>query len=251
MNPAPSAKSSELPPAPEPQPILQSAPVPDRPSDAATRMFPGAAPLAAPRKYRPVIEAGQSTARLFAFDKLVHTMRSNFRVVRLLPALYSAGYEQLAGSDPKYGSDAGAGAVKFGAATLRETTARSFSDGIFASVFHQDPRYYRVANGSILSRGLRTAERSFVRRSDDGADQINFSGIAGRAASAALTLGYYPKPSRNTRVVLSTFGVSFFTDAGGNLILEFFPDLLRRFPALKKIQIRKPAFGVDSDAAFS
>jgi hypothetical protein len=227
LAPAPSTKSSELSPAPEPQPILQSAPVPDGSPDAA------------------------STARLFAFDKLVHTMRSNFRVVRLLPALYSAGYEQLAGSDPKYGSDAGAGAVKFGAAMLRETTARIFPDGIFASVFHQDPRSYRVANGSILGRGLRAAERSFVRRSDDGADQINFSGIAGRAASAALTLAYYPKPSRNTRVVLSTFGISFFTRAGGNLILEFFRDLSRRFPALKKIQFLKPAFAGDSDAAFS
>jgi hypothetical protein len=234
--PASSTVYWELPSAPEPQAFLQSPPAADTSSDAAKRLLPGTDSLPAPGKYDPVIEPGQSATRLSAAEKLVYTVRSNVRVVRIFPALYSAGYEQLAGSDPKYGSDAGAGAVKFGAAMLRQTTTRSFTDGIFAAVFHQDPRYYRVANGRIPTRGLRAAERSIVRRSDNGDDEINFSAIAGHAASAVLTLAYYPEPSRNTRVVLSTFGVSFLTDAGANLVLEFFPDLSRRFPVLKKIQ---------------
>jgi hypothetical protein len=199
-------------------------------------MFPEITALPAPRKYDAVIEPGQTAPRLSAFDKVVYTMRSNFRAVRILPALYSAGYEQLAGSDPKYGSDAGAGAMKFGAAMVRQTSTRTFTDAIFAGLFRQDPRYYRVANGGIVSRGLRAAKRAIIRRSDDGTDQINSSAIAGHAASAALTLAYYPESSRNTRVVLSTFGVSFLTDAGADLILEFLPDLSRRYPVLKRIQ---------------
>lgn len=227
---------SEPPVGAKPQPSDPSATAAGGSSDTATGMFPGIAALPALGKYAAVIEPGRTAPRLSAFDKVVYTMRSNVRVVRIFPALYSAGYEQLAGSDPKYGSDAGAGAVKFGAAMVRQTSTRTFTDAIFAGVFRQDPRYYRVANGSIVSRGLRAAERSIIRRSDDGADQINFSAISGHAASAALTLAYYPEPSRNTRVVLSTFGVSFLTDAGADLILEFLPDLSRRFPVLKRIQ---------------
>jgi hypothetical protein len=239
-------QASNSPPIPA-QESLPSAPEPQKPVDvasaaagqaAALSATPAASSLPEARKYYPVVEPGQSAPRLSALDKLLYSARENVRIVTLFPALYSAGYEQLRGTDPKYGSDAGAGAVKFGASMLRSATTRTLSDGIFAGAFHQDPRYHRVATGGIVSRGLRSAEQAFVRQSDDGADQINASGLVGRAAAAALTLGYYPKPSRNARVVLSTFSYSIATDAGGNLVLEFFPDLMRKFPALKRFQLR-------------
>jgi hypothetical protein len=188
-------------------------------------------------KYDPLIEPGESGPHLSPFYKLVYSARQVVRPITLIPALYSTGYEQLFNTDPKYGVDAGAGAAKFGAAILRGSTTRMLSDGIFAATFRQDPRYYRVANGSIVSRGLLAAERAFVRRSDDGVDQVNFSGLTGRAAAAALTLAYYPAPSRTASVVLRTFGWSIATNAGGNLVLEFFPDLVRKFPSMAKVEL--------------
>ena len=55
-----------------------------------------------------------------------------------------------------------------------EPLCRVFSDGIFAAAFHQDPRYYRVVNGSIVHRGLLSARQAFVRRSNDGVNQFNY-----------------------------------------------------------------------------
>ncbi len=121
---------------------------------------------------------------------------------------------------------------------VRSGSVRLFADGLFAAAFHQDPRYYRVGYGSIVHRGLLSAEQAVVRRSDNGSNQVNFSGFAGRGAAAALTLAYYPPVSQTTRVVLSTFGTSIATDAGGNLVLEFFPDIARKVSFLKKIQIK-------------
>ena len=141
-------------------------------------------------------------------QKMILSLRENVRPITLIPGLYSAGYEQLRGTDPKYGSDSGAGAAKFGAAMARSASVRFFSDGVFAPVFHQDPRYYRMAHGSIWRRGVYAAERALVRRGDDGSNQFNSSGVAGRAAAAVLTLAYYPPVSRTTGVVFSTFGVS-------------------------------------------
>ena len=40
---------------------------------------------------------------------------------------------------------------------LRSASVRVFSDGILAAAFHQDPRYYRIAEGSIFHRGLLSA----------------------------------------------------------------------------------------------
>jgi hypothetical protein len=159
------------------------------------------------------------------------------RPITLLPAVYSAGYEQLFNTDPKYGHDAGAFGDKFGAAMLRRASVRIFSDGVLAAAFHQDPRYYRIAQGSIIHRGLLSARQALVRRRDDGASQFNYSGIVGRAAAAALVVTYYPEPSVTAAVVANTFWTSIVTDAGGNLVVEFLPSIVHKFPIMRKLRL--------------
>jgi hypothetical protein len=189
------------------------------------------------RKYAQVIEP-EETAPQFTFtNKMMFSFAEVARPITLLPALYSAGYEQLFNTDPKYGHDAGAFGEKFGASMLRSGSVRIFSDGILASAFHQDPRYYRIGEGSVLHRGVRSAMQALLRRGDDGTSQINFSGIGGRAASAALTVAYYPAPSITAAVVASTFLISIATDAGGDLLLEFIPSAVHRFPIMRELRI--------------
>jgi hypothetical protein len=194
-------------------------------------------PIAPARKYAQGIEPGQIAHRFTSADKLVFSLTEVARPITILPSLYSASYEQLFNSDPKYGHDAGAFGEKFGASMLRSASVRIFSDGIFAAAFHQDPRYYRVGQGSILHRSLLSARQAIIRRGDDGSDQFNYSGIAGRAAAAAMTVTYYPEPSITAKVVGLTFATSVATDAGGNLVLEFLPNIIRKVPILQKLRI--------------
>jgi hypothetical protein len=114
---------------------------------------------------------------------------------------------------------------------------RVFADGILAGAFHQDPRYYRIAHGNIFHRSLLSVRQALIRRGDDGTDQFNYSGIAGRAAAAALTVTYYPEPSVTAKVVGTTFLYSIATDAGGNLLLEFLPNMIRKFPIMQKLRL--------------
>jgi hypothetical protein len=194
-------------------------------------------PLPPERKYAQTIEPGRQAYVFRGADKLVFSITEVARPVTLLPALYSASYEQLFNSDPKYGHDAGAFGEKFGASMLRSASVRVFADGILATTFHQDPRYYRVAHGSIIKRGLLSARQALIRRGDDGSDQFNYSGIIGRAAAAALVVTYYPEPSITARVVGNTFWTSIATDAGGNLVLEFLPNIIRRVPIMEKLRL--------------
>lgn len=184
-----------------------------------------------------MIEPGQAAHPFNAPEKLVFSFTEVARPINLLPGLYSASYEQLFNTDPKYGHDSVAFGQKLGAALLRSASVRVFSDGVFAAAFHQDPRYYRIAHGSIIHRGLLSARQALIRRSDDGVDQFNYSGIAGRAAAAALILTYYPEPSHTAVVVGNTFWTSIATDAGGNLLLEFIPSLVHKFPIMKKLRL--------------
>jgi hypothetical protein len=193
--------------------------------------------LPPPRRYAQVIEPGQTAQPFTPIEKVIFSFTEIARPITLIPALYSATYEQIFQTDPKYGNDSGAYGEKIGAALLRRATLRIYSDGIFASAFHQDPRYYRVASGSIVHRSLLSARQAFVRRSDDGVNQFNYSGIIGRAASAATVLGYYPSPSRTAKVVGLTFATSIASDMGGNLVLEFLPNIIRKFPVMQKLRL--------------
>jgi hypothetical protein len=224
------ALAAALPEAPQPQaqPPTQNF----TPSSQQTAFSPQ--PPA--RRFAQVIEPGQTQYKFTAPDKLVFSFTEVARPITLIPGLYSASYEQLFNTDPKYGKDSGAFGEKLGAAMLRSASVRVFSDGIFAGAFHQDPRYYRIANGSFIRRSLLSARQAVIRRGDDGADQFNYSGIAGRAVAAALVVTYYPEPSVTARVVSLTFLTSIATDAGGNLVLEFFPNVARKFPILEKLR---------------
>ena len=188
-----------------------------------------------PRKYAEVIEPGQIAPVYSPGEKIIFSFVQVARPIHVVPAIYSASYEQLFLTDPKYGSDSAAFGQKFGAAMLRSASVRIFSDGIFAAAFHQDPHYYRVAHGSILHRGLLSARQAIITRSDSGQAQFNYSGITGRAAAAVMTIAYYPAPSVTARVVGLTWASSIATDAGGNLVLEFIPSIVRKFPILSKL----------------
>jgi hypothetical protein len=194
-------------------------------------------PIPPARRYAQVIEPGQATQPFSAPEKLVFSFTEVARPITLLPALYSAGYEQIFETDPQYGHDLGAFGEKFGSAMLRRGSVKIISDGLLAGAFHQDPRYYRIANGSILHRGVLSARQAVIRRSDDGVNQFNYSGIIGRAVAAALVVTYYPEPSVTARVVGNTFWTSIATDAGGNLLVEFIPSLTHKFPILRKLRL--------------
>jgi hypothetical protein len=219
---------SVLPDAPQPQAAHPFAP--------ETRETPTAL-LPPERRYAEMIEPGRQVQVFTAPEKLVFSFTLVARPITLLPALYSASYEQLFLTDPKYGHDAGAFGEKFGAAMLRSASVQVLSNGILAAAFHQDPRYYRIAEGSIVHRGLLSARQAIIRRSDDGTDQFNYSGIGGRAAAAALVVTYYPEPSVTGKVVALTFATSIATNAGGNLVLEFLPKFIRRVPILERLRL--------------
>lgn len=206
-----------------------------QPQPAASSPDPGS--LRTARRYAQSIEPWQTAHPFNATGKMVFSLTEVARPITLLPALYSASYEQLFNSDPKYGHDAGAFGEKFGAAMLRSASVRVFSDGLLAAAFHQDPRYYRIAHGSLVRRALFSARQAIIRRGDDGSEQFNYSGIGGRAAAAALVVTYYPEPSITSKVVGLTFATSIATDAGGNLVLEFLPNIIRKFPIMQKLKI--------------
>jgi hypothetical protein len=180
------------------------------------------------RKWTDIVDPGEDVPTLSAKEKLLFPIHEELRLTGWFSAFFSSGWGQLLDTDPRYGVDSGAFSERFGAAALRDLSMRTFSDGVLPAVLHEDPRYYRKAEGSLLQRGLYAASRVVVTPRDSGHNGFNTSVIVGHGMASALTMTYYPEKSANGTVVMKTWGYSLLGQAGGNIWSEFWPSLRQK-----------------------
>jgi hypothetical protein len=139
----------------------------------------------------------------------------------------AAGYEQVTGTPPNYGTDRGAYGQRLGASAIRAISEDVLADSVLAPAFHEDPRYYRLGHGhKFLTRVVYAASRAIITRSDSGGTVPNLSQIGGNLAGAVLTNAYYPQANRTAIETMETFGGSLGGTALGDGIAEFFASIL-------------------------
>jgi len=117
-------------------------------------------------------------------------------------------------------------AIKFG----RRATNNLLGGGVYASIFRQDPRYERAAEGKGFgARVAHAASRVFVTRGDNGKHQPNYSRFAGQLSSSALSNLWEQSTPGHDRIGVDAtfrrFGTSFITGAIFNVLNEFLPDI--------------------------
>jgi hypothetical protein len=149
-------------------------------------------------------------------------------------AAAGAGISQWHNSDPKYGNGFKPWMQRFGAAQADITTQNFFSDAVLASLFHEDPRYFRKGPASpVFTRIVYALSRVVITRRDSGRDSFNFSGTLGVGLGIVLSNAYYPEKSVNADEMQSRLITSFASSALGNLLPEFWPDMKSRLERLK------------------
>lgn len=219
---------SALPSLSQSSQFLPDAPVSDASGSAAKkhRLPPHPADRSghAPSKWFGVVDPGEKVPPLYPRDKMAFWLHEDISPAGWVPAIIATGWSQMLVGDPNYGSDSEAFGDRIGAAVLRDTSMRFFSDSLIPVLTHEDPRYFRMAYGGYKARGVYAAERVFVAQRDDGTHGFNYSDTLGHLVASAITPTYYPAPSANGRVVVVTWILSLAGDAGGNLFTEFWPD---------------------------
>jgi hypothetical protein len=181
------------------------------------------------------IYPGQTAPHLSAHDKEVMGLKQSFTLFSLIGWTTSAGYSQLINGSPNYGTDSGAFGERLGAAALRNTSQNIFGNVIFAPLFHEDPRYYKMGKGhKAYKRIFYAASRALITRADDGHATPNYSLIAGRVVGAALSNAYYPQSNRSFSQTAQTFGTSMAGGAFGFVVTEFLDE------ALEIAHLKKP-----------
>jgi len=176
--------------------------------------------------FQTVSDPNQPFVALRVRDKWKLFMRESVDPYAFFSAAAGAGISQWHNEDPKYGVGGVPYMQRFGAGQADLTSQNFFQDAVLASLFHEDPRYFRMGPGSTVLRRIAYAfSRVAITRRDSGKDGFNFSGIVGMEMGIALSNAYYPPKSVNGGEMAYRSFSSLTASALGNLAPEFWPDV--------------------------
>jgi len=144
-----------------------------------------------------------------------------------LAALFG-GLGQLNNSNRPFGQGVAGYAKYFGASYGDWLIGDYMTEGVFPTLLHQDPRYFRRSTGSGWSRLGYAAGQIFWTHRDSGGKQFNYSEVLGNSTAVAISNAYYAD-NRTASNAVSSLSVQLGVDMASNILKEFWPDLERKF----------------------
>ena len=170
------------------------------------------------KHYEP-LDAGQKfkVASQDAFDRGTFALAAIF-----------AGESQLTNANKSFGQGAAGYGRYFGTAYGDFMIGDFMTEGIFPTLLHQDPRYFRRGRGSGWSRLGYAVGQIFWTHADSGKMQFNYSEVVGNSVAVAISQSYYAD-NRTASDAVSKLGAQLAVDMSANILKEFWPDLERKF----------------------
>ena len=138
------------------------------------------------------------------------------------------GLGQLTDSNKSFGHGVAGFGRYFGASYGDLLIGNYMTEAIYPSILHQDPRYFRRGSGSGRSRFAYAVSQIFWTHRDSGGTQFNYSEWLGNSTAVAISNAYY-RDQQSAGSSISKLAMQIGVDAFGNVLKEFWPDLLRKF----------------------
>ena len=222
-----------LPPVPPSlKPCLRPAPLPgvreyDGPLEKTVGLFAGALERNAVHQYH--YKPGTVLCSLELKDKFLLFVNDSIDPVNFLGAGFNAGIDQSSNRDPTFGLGAKGYAKRFGANLADSESDKFFKSFLFPVIFSEDPRYYRLGQGTHGRRVLHAVGHVFIGHHEDGTPMFNYSGWLGSISSAALSNVYHPGNQHGVWDTAQRIGYGFAFDVGFDLLREYWPEISRKF----------------------
>ena len=171
--------------------------------------------------YAPALTKGQK------FELMILTYGTPFPY---LSAGFQAGLSQAFDNFEGYGQGASGYGKRFGSALLDGFNSGFFSNYFYPVIFKQDPRYFRLGEGSKKRRLGYVIEQEFVtKRDSDRTPVFSYSNVLGALTSGSISNAYYPQEERGFELTMSRTAVAIGWGMVGNFVLEFWPDITHHF----------------------
>lgn len=136
-----------------------------------------------------------------------------------------AGIGQATNEFPGYGQGGSGYGKRYGATLADSTSSNFFSNYAYPALFKEDPRYFRLGQGSIAHRIMYSLEQEFVIRTDRGTRRFSYSNVLGAFTAGGISNLYYPSSDRGFGLTMSRSAIALGYGSLGGLIDEFWADI--------------------------
>jgi hypothetical protein len=198
--------------------------------DSAVSSACGASPAAESKRIFGIVPNYRTTPCLQHYAPI--SGREKFRIATqdsfdrgtIVLAAAFAGQSQLTNANPSFGQGV-AGFARYWSTAYADFVIGDFmTEGIFPTLLHQDPRYFRRARGSGWARLGYSVGQVVWTQNDSGRSGFNYSEVLGNSVAVAISNSYYTDnrdaSSAGVKLV-SQIGV----DAASNVLKEFWPEI--------------------------
>jgi len=176
------------------------------------------------------VAAGAKFEPLTAKQKFSIARQDSFDPMVLIVTGINAGQAHLTNQYPTLGQGFEGYMNRYVRAGADTIFSNFVTEGLFPSLLHHDPRYFR--KGSAYPTHTRlwfSLTRIFRARGDDGQWHMNYSELLGNATVVGVGSFYYPEESRRIGPMAARFGFQVGTDAAFNVLKEYWPDIHDKF----------------------
>jgi hypothetical protein len=173
-------------------------------------------------------EASLPFHSISARRKLTIAVKDSFAIPLYATTGVYASIYHLEDQNPSFGQGLEGYSKRLAASFADQAIGNMLSEGVVPALTYQDPRYFRIGQGSKLGRAWYAVSRIFVAKMDSGRSTFNFSEWGGNSIAVAVSNAYYPD-TRTAGENVEKLVLQCGTDALSNVLKEFWPDVKRHF----------------------
>jgi hypothetical protein len=173
------------------------------------------------------VDASTPYKPISAKQKMAIAARDSIDWTLPIVAAGYAGLGQLTSQNKTFGQGMSGYGNRFVRSYADQVMGNMLVEGVMTSAFREDPRYFRLGQGTFWSRTWYAASRVFITRTDGGKTRFNYSETIGNSLAVGISNAYYPD-TRNVGDNLQRLTIQLGTDAFTNILKEFWPDVKRK-----------------------
>jgi len=174
------------------------------------------------------VTSRQNAPPLTAGGKFHLFVKSAFDPFQYVAAGLQAGISQATNEFPGYGQGAAGYGKRYGATVADQVSSGFFSNFFYPVLLKEDPRYFRLGEGTVKHRIEYAFAQEFVTHKDSGGRTFNFSNVLGAVSAGGLSNLYYPSSDRGFGLTMSRAAIALLYGSAGGLVDEFYPDVQRK-----------------------
>ena len=174
------------------------------------------------------VTEGTSAPPLTRRGKFLLFYKTTFDPAEFVLVGLESGISQAENSYPGYGQGAAGYGKRYGAAFADQATSGFFGVFLYPTLLKEDPRYFRLGQGSTAHRFGYALTRVVICHKDNGGRTFNWSNVLGALSSGSISNAYYPQADRGFGLTMERAGISLVYGSLGGLGSEFWPDLQKK-----------------------